>query len=90
MNERANGAPAPQTYPSRERVRRFRARKRAGHVVVTIVVKPPLIADLVDLGLLSAEKREDRDAVAMAFVAFAESAWDCSRQAPSLFKAPPR
>ena len=77
----------PQSSTARERVRRYRARKRDGQVPVTIVVNPAFIADLVRLGWLSAHKREDRGAVSAAFLAFTQSAWDISRREPRLFKA---
>ena len=92
MNDLPSVAPSPPPPPqpdaARDRVRRYRARKRAGQVQMVISLQPPFIADLAGLGWLPADKREDRGAVRAAFLAFADHAWGISRQAPSLFKAP--
>lgn len=86
--ENGLASPARRAATASARVRRFRARKRAGQALVTINVNPPFVDDLVALGWLSADEREDRSAVGTAFLAFAQHAWDFSRRAPALFKAP--
>ena len=81
--------PVGQTASVRGRVRRYRERKRAGVVRTVADLHQPIIADLVTLGWLAADKREDREAVGTAFRSFARCAWTLSRQTPILFKAPP-
>ncbi len=70
------------------RMRRYRARQRAGVVRVAINLSPALITLLVDLGWLPPDKRDDRGAVNEAFRAFTRCAAGFSARAPALFRAP--
>jgi hypothetical protein len=83
----ASPPPEAQTAAGRDRVRRFRARKKAGIVRTVADLHRPIIGDLVTLGWLAADKRQDRAAVGAAFRAFARHAWRMSRRTPGLFKA---
>ena len=53
-------APSPSLHsPGAERMRRHRARRRAGKVCVFIELDPGTISGLVELGWLSGRRRDD-------------------------------
>jgi hypothetical protein len=57
---------------SAERMRRCRARRRAGFRCIVIEISDDEISDLVRRGLLSADDREDLDAIQTAVYDFFE------------------
>ncbi len=57
-----------------ERTRRWRERRQQGVVVVSFDVAPDVTGKLVHLGWLDATKRDDKEAIATAFIELAEKA----------------
>ncbi len=57
-----------------ERTRRWRQKRQQGVVVVSFDVAPDVTGKLVHLGWLDATKRDDKKAIATAFIELAEKA----------------
>ena len=57
-----------------ERTRRWRQKRQQGVVVVSFDVAPDVAGKLVHLGWLDATKRDDKEAIATAFIELAEKA----------------
>ena len=55
-----------------ERTRRWRQKRRQGVAVVRFDVAPDITAKLICLGWLDAAKRDDKEAIATAFIELAE------------------
>jgi hypothetical protein len=51
---------------SRERTRRWRERRRAGKVAVTVNVGDPIVEALIEIGWLNSAFADSRDSIALA------------------------
>ena len=65
-----------------ERMRASRQRRRDGRVLVRLELHRPFVEDLVRLHLLASDHILDPDAVATAFLTFAQRAWQRSVETP--------